>query len=188
MCDLDPHCLLMPRSRHGTGLDPFDLLTPKSNAHYDPRQLASRHQRCAESVGNDRSMLGVEERVMGSRLQSSGCTISTTVASLILWPISSQLPDGTGALGKQRELSVCGPGLQMKNRRGYVSCLLISDLPMGGGATRGDCDGTQRDERPYRARIEIAVNTCKINSSIWKARIELPAVDDKKRLYRIGSL
>ena len=38
-------------------------------------------------------MPGVEERVMGSRLQSSGCTISTTVATLILWPISSQLPD-----------------------------------------------------------------------------------------------
>ena len=37
-------------------------------------------------------MPGVEERVMGSRLQSSGCTISTTVATLILRPISSQLP------------------------------------------------------------------------------------------------
>jgi hypothetical protein len=33
---------------------------------------------------------------MDSRLQFSGCTISTTVATLILWPISSQLPDRTG--------------------------------------------------------------------------------------------
>jgi hypothetical protein len=41
-------------------------------------------------------MPGVEERVMASRLQSIDCTISTTVASLILWSISSQLPDGTG--------------------------------------------------------------------------------------------
>ena len=29
---------------------------------------------------------------MGSRLQSSGCPISATVATLILWPISSQFP------------------------------------------------------------------------------------------------
>ena len=45
-------------------------------------------------------MPGVEERVTGSRLQSSGCTISTTVATLILRPISSQLPGGTGTLGE----------------------------------------------------------------------------------------
>ena len=30
-------------------------------------------------------MPGVEEQVMASRMQSSGCTISTTVATLILW-------------------------------------------------------------------------------------------------------
>jgi hypothetical protein len=38
--------------------------------------------------------------VMGSRLQSSGYPILTTVATLIPWPISSQLPDGTGTLRK----------------------------------------------------------------------------------------
>jgi hypothetical protein len=45
-------------------------------------------------------MPGVEEPVMGSHSQSSGCTISTTVATLILRPISSQLPDGTGTLSE----------------------------------------------------------------------------------------
>ena len=52
-------------------------------------------------------MPDVEERMMGSRLQSSGCTIYATVATLILRPISSQLPDGTGTLGNgDREVSI----------------------------------------------------------------------------------
>lgn len=38
------------------------------------------------------------DRPSPRKLQSSGCTISTTVATLILRPISSQLPDGTGTL------------------------------------------------------------------------------------------
>jgi hypothetical protein len=70
-------------------------------------------------------MPGVEERVMASHLQSSGCTISTTVATLILRPISSQLPDGTGTLLEMPLENLKVRSSWQKFQRGEIDAVVV---------------------------------------------------------------